>query len=679
MATIRWQLRGLFLALMAIGILWVDLMNYVRLGNAWQNSVHQGISALVYWGGAAALGLLLDLLAGLRLRRFFAALARVEAGEALPPATAHPAVRTAIRFPAEASLFLLVMSVFLSFLFHFADLGPAFLPTLADPATRGELLNTILRHIVVALFLAILLFTFSQRFLQRGVASFALRDVPDPRRIPLGARVGLIVFGLAVTYTSIYATLPANVPSGRMLFFYLPLALLTGVVGYLVAADTGRDLNAIAGRLRVLAGRVRPDLFHRLPVTGQDEVTELLAAINALQDRVEAEFRAIERDLQAARSIQTELLPRTWQAPPGWDLAVRLLPAQAVGGDFYDLIPLPGGRLGIAVGDAAGKGLPAALLMASTISLLRSHAPLHASPAAVLAAVNRLLCGSLPPMTFVTAAYGILDPERRQITLASAGHLPPLVDGREAEPLSALPLGVEPEARYAERTYDLAPGSSFVLYSDGLPEAAGADGALFGTAGLAAALAATGERLSEGGASGPATGAAGQVERLLAAVAAHAAGRPLADDIVVLSLVAPRCLRLEVPSQHGAELEAARAAAEFAHAHGPAGRAEDVETAVGEACLNALIHGNGLRPELPVVLELTAGPDWLEATVADQGPPFTPPEDVPSLAEQMAGDGPFHGFGLQLIRSTADEMRIEALPRGKQVRLRFTAGGGSSV
>ncbi len=666
MATIRWQLRGLFLALMATGILWVDLMNYVHLGAAWEGSLHNPVTAVVYWGGAAALGLLLDLLAGLRLRRFFATLARVEAGEG-PPLDAPRAAARAIRFPAEASLFLLIMAAVLSVLFHISDLRGAFLPALADPVTRTELLNTILRHMVVSLFLAILLFTFSQRFLQRGVAAFALREVPDRRRVPLGTRIALLVFGLAITYTSIFTTSPPGVPPGRMLLLYLPLAALTGVVGYLVAADTGRDLIAIADRLRVLAGGLRPDLFHRLPVTGQDEVTELLAAINSLQDRVEGEFRAIERDLQSARTIQTELLPHSWQAPPGWDIAAGLLPAQAVGGDFYDLIPLEGGRLGIAVGDAAGKGLPAALLMAFTVSLLRSHAPLHSRPGAVLAAVNRLLCGSLPPMAFVTAAYGVIDPVHWQITLASAGHPPPLLGDREAEPLSSLPLGVEPAAEFPEHTFALSPGGSFLLYSDGLPEAVGPAGDLFGTAGLEAATAS------------PAPDAQSLVDRLLAAATGHAGGRPLADDIAVLAVVAPYHLRLELPSRHGAELTAAQAAAAFARAHGPAGRADDVATAVGEACLNAIVHGNGLREDLPVLVELQAGAGWLEATVGDQGGLFTPPEPAPKLAEQMAGDGPIHGFGLQWIGATADAMAVEALPRGKQVRLRFTAGGRCGV
>lgn len=667
MATIRWQLRRLILWLVVAGVLWIHLVNYLQLGQTpltWARESPQDLVAL--WVGALAMGLLLDALAGLYLRSFFATLARLEAGRPVPPAHAEAAAVRAIDFPARASLALLGLAAGLTLVFHTVDdaaVGGLW-HILLDPAQRGDQLETMLQEMTAALILAVLLFTFSQRLLQRAVANFGLRQIPAGRKLPVGVRFFLIVLTQAVMYTSLFTQ--SGAPNQRMVWLYIVLGLLSGLVGYLVAMDAGQDLHAIAQRLRVLAAGVRPDLFHRLAVTGRDEVGELLAAINVLQDRVEDEFRAISRDLQAARSIQTEMLPRDWQPPPGWDLAVRLTPAQEVGGDFYDLISLGEGRFGVAVGDAAGKGLPAALLMASTVSLLRSHAPLHDRPGAVLAAVNRLLCSSLPPMTFVTAAYAVVDTGRREVTIASAGHLPPIIGGREAEPISSLPLGVEPDVHYLERTYSLGPGESFLLYSDGVVEARDQTGGLLGTSRV--------EELM--GQSGATAGAL--LEGLVAAVAQHVDGsRSLADDMTVLVLVPPTELRLELPSRHGSELIAAAETARFVRTHGPADRADDAATAVGEACLNAILHGNGLGAEQPVVVHLLAGPGWLEATVTDNGPIFSPPEQPPVLQEQMEGDGPIGGWGLHVIRAMADAMRIEPLDQGKQVCLRFYARGGA--
>ncbi len=667
MGTIRWRLRWLLLGLMVAGVLWLHLSNYVLIGSTPLDMLREKpAAALIIWMGALALGLVLDALAGWHLRPFFRALAQLKATGSLPPDRAEVAAALAIRWPEQASLWLLGLAMVLSLVFHAVEMPETLLQQWRDPVMRGEVLQNFLREMVLTLILALLLFTFSRRLLQRAVAAFALRQVPAGRPVPVGLRFAAVVVAQAAMYTSVFVS-SADVPPGRLLWLYLPLGLVGTLVGYLVATDTGRDLSAIATRLRALAAGVRPDLFHRLAVTGRDEVAGLVAAINGLQDRVEGEFRAIERDLQAARSIQTEMLPRAWSVPPGWQVSARQVPAQEVGGDFYDIIPLGGRRFGVAVGDAAGKGLPAALLMASTVSLLRSHAPLHAGPGAVLAAMNRLLCSSLPPMTFVTVAYAVVDVEQRLVTWSSAGHLPPVIGGREAEPRGSLPLGVDPEVQYGECTCALPPGTPFLLFSDGLVEAHDPAGRLLGTAAVEALAGRAG------------IGADRLLTDLFAAVSRHGGGQPPADDVTALVLVPPAELQLELPSCYGSELLAAEATGDFARTYGPPGRADDVATAVGEACLNACVHGNGLQAGQLVQVRLVAGPDWLEATVADLGEMFVPPDRPPQIRDQMEGDGPIHGWGLHLMRATADAVVVEPLVRGKQVRLRFFAGGRERV
>lgn len=651
----RWRLRLLFVGLTAGGVAWIHLMNYVVFGRT--PDAGRIEVKVVLWGGAILVGLLLDGLAALYLRPLFAALAR-QADRAEVTAAAL----RAIRFPERASAFLLTISVGLILVHRAVFYGE----NLAAAWAAG-LLYSMMRDLLLALLLSLLLFTISRRVLRPAIASLGMRALPDDQRFPISLRLVLIVLALGVFNITQFIAVPRELAVPNLLAAYLPPVLLSAGVAYLIATDIGTDLLAVADRLRMLAAGVRPALFDRFAVTDQDEVGELVGSINLMQDRVEREIREMERDLEAARSIQMGMLPRQVQLPPGWQLTARLHPAKEVGGDFYDLIDLGEGRFGLALGDAASKGLPAALLMASTVSLIRSHAPLHDRPAAVLTAVNRLLCSSLPPMAFVTVVYAILDTVRGEIHVASAGHLPPIIGGEEMEVIPSLPLGVEPDLTFTEQVWPLAPGASLLLYSDGLIEGGDADGmaAFERVRGLLREPVARSERLAA---------------ELMAPLQPLVASGRLGDDVTLLLLVPPVTWALEVPSREGAELEVAALAGRFAREHGHAERAEDVATAVGEACLNAITHGHGLEGERPVQIWFRADPDALEVVVRDSGPPFAPPTQPPDLAAQMAGEGPIRGWGFHLIRALADEVSVEAVDPGdggKQLRMRF--GGSASV
>lgn len=654
------------MTLMGIGVGWIHLLNYVRLG---RNPLDYSLPVkAMMWGGALAVGLLLDALAGFYLRPFFVTLRRLWSGEALPPGQAEAAATRAIRFPERAATLLLAVSAAMILLHRAVSADGRLFALLAAPESRATMLSSMTRDMVLALLLALLLFTFSRRILRPGVAAFMLRTVPGTHRFPVGLRHALVVIVMGIFIITLVISAPENVPNRRLVWIYLPPVLLVSVVAYLLATDIGQDLRALARRLQMLAAGIRPARFGRFAVTELDEVGELVAAINTLQDRVESDFREHDRDMEAARSIQQGMLPRDWRLPPGWQLAAKLHPAREVGGDFYDLIDLGEGRFGLAVGDAAGKGLPAALLMASTVSLIRSHAPLHQRPGDVLAAVNRMLCASLPPMSFVTAVYAVVDTVRQEVRVASAGHYPPVLGGTELELPPALPLGVEPDVAYAEQVWSLASGEPLLIYSDGLIE--GNDPS--GRAGGPNWAAALGEPPITAAPPGePPRTAAALIARLMAPVSDRMEQGALYDDVTLVALIPPAVLDLAFPSRDGAELEAAAAAARFARSHGPADRADDIATAVGEACLNAIEHGHGFRAELPVRIRLVAGPGWLEATVADSGPPYTPPAAPPDLAAQMSGSGPIRGWGFHLIRSLADAVHLEPLADGKQLRMQF--------
>ena len=178
--------------------------------------------------------------------------------------------------------------------------------------------------------------------------------------------------------------------------------------------------------------------------------------------------------MQVARSIQQTLLPRELPALRGWQMANFYQPARYVGGDFYDFIYFPDGRLGIVIGDVSGKGVPAALVMATTRSLIRFAAHRLISPGKVLHRVNNLLDPDIPPNMFVTCQFALLDPSSGQILFANAGHnLPFLHCSDQSTELRAtgMPLGLMPDSEYEERETTLDAGDYMLFYSDGLSEA----------------------------------------------------------------------------------------------------------------------------------------------------------------------------------------------------------------
>lgn len=195
------------------------------------------------------------------------------------------------------------------------------------------------------------------------------------------------------------------------------------------------------------------------------------------------EHERIEQELRTARTIQQSLLPARLPGPPGWQLAAYYRPAREVGGDFYDVLPLKDEHLGIIIGDVSGKGIPAALLMSSTLSLLRAAAQVAASPGEVLARVNELLCADMPPGTFVTCFYAILDLSSGQLHYANAGHDLPYCRSGEAVLecfATGMPLGLLPGMHYEERETLIPAGAHILFYSDGLVEAHNPDREMFG-------------------------------------------------------------------------------------------------------------------------------------------------------------------------------------------------------
>jgi serine phosphatase RsbU (regulator of sigma subunit) len=249
------------------------------------------------------------------------------------------------------------------------------------------------------------------------------------------------------------------------------------------SAEASRPLrNEIAGALA--ANKV--DVEHY-------EVGEMV-----VQDIRERE--RVEQELQVARRIQQASLPKEVPTPEGWQIAPFYRPAREVGGDFYDFLKLPKGRLGIVVGDATGKGVPAALVMSSARSMLRAVAQASDSPGDVLRRVNDPMVTDIPPNMFVTCFYAILDPYSASLSYANAGHDLPYLRrrGGDAEELMVrgMPLGLMPGMGYEEKETILGASEAALFYSDGLVEAHNPKGEMFGFPRLQALVSEHGEEKS---------------------------------------------------------------------------------------------------------------------------------------------------------------------------------------
>lgn len=395
------------------------------------------------------------------------------------------------------------------------------------------------------------------------------------------------------------------------------------------------------------------------------------------QQRLEALQRErIDQELRVARIIQETLLPKQLPDLPGWSISAYWRPAQAVGGDFYDFIGLPDGKLGIVIADVTDKGVPAALVMASTRSILRGAAEQSSLPGQVLARVNNLLYPDMPPKMFVTCLYAIFTPATGHFWFANAGHnLPSQSTQQGVVELWArgMPLGLMPDMQYEEAETTLAPGESVLLYSDGLIEAHNAQREMFGFPRLHNLLAAL-------------TADSRPIEDLKTALADFVGPTWTQEDDVTMVLIerqpqtvlpaaeneqaeftnedyspARVIASFTLASQAGNERSAMEQVAAVVEAEFdlPKATLNRLKTAVAEAVMNAMEHGNHFDPDRSVKIVVRCTRKTLTIAVTDQGRGRPIPEvTAPDLTAKLAGKESPRGWGLFLIRSMVDDLKV---------------------
>ena len=276
----------------------------------------------------------------------------------------------------------------------------------------------------------------------------------------------------------------------------------------------------------VYAGRLRDRATFSSEVASFRE--EIASAVRS-QDELRDAQRRVAAEIERARGIQADLLPRQAPEVPGLELAHRIEFMTEMGGDYFDFVPLSDGRLGLVCGDVMGKGLAAALIMTMARSHILSAARDGHRPSEVLCEVNdaltRDLAGQSAP-SFLTLAYAIYSPSDRELVVANGGHNPLLVfgsGGLREFPSRGSMLGVRADLEFPEDRLVLGPDDSFALFTDGLTEARDNDRALFGTTRLAAALAGT-----------AGSSAAATLDATWQAVADFRDGAPATDDATLL-------------------------------------------------------------------------------------------------------------------------------------------------
>ena len=239
---------------------------------------------------------------------------------------------------------------------------------------------------------------------------------------------------------------------------------------------------------------------------------------------------ALQNELDLASKMQQSILPARFPEGPGFRVFGHMEPARAVGGDFFDIMPLDDGRIGLAIADVSDKGVPAALFMMSTRTLLKGAAVGLADPAEVLREVNDLLNDDNEASMFVTVLYATFDPASGEFTYANGGHNSPLMvraDGSsELLPLTdGIALGVVPDLHYGQKAVSLEPGDTLVLYTDGVTEAMNSADEEFGV-----------QRLRAVFASGPPGEGRATSQAVFDAVHAFAGDTPQSDDVTCLAL-----------------------------------------------------------------------------------------------------------------------------------------------
>jgi sigma-B regulation protein RsbU (phosphoserine phosphatase) len=405
--------------------------------------------------------------------------------------------------------------------------------------------------------------------------------------------------------------------------------------------------------------------FSKMASVIRSQQTALQEANTSLEQRVQertaelrrttAEKERIGSELRIASEIQKSILPRTFPPFPDrtdFEIYATTIPALEMGGDFYDFFLIDDKRLGVVIADVSGKGVPAAIFMAVSRSLIKATALASVSPSECLEHVNRLLCPDNESAMFVTVFYGILHTESGELEYSNGGHnVPYVIGGDRLVPVgtpSGMALGIMDDVRYQTSRFSLTAGETLVLYTDGVTEAMDAQGRLFSAPRFEQTL----HRLST-------QRPIDLLTKVVEAVQTFSSGALQADDITMLALRyrQPALLELTLANRSSELQRLASEIEQFAQNHRiPDADVHALSLALDEVITNTISYGYDDQGAHQIRVRLTLAHGRLSAEVEDDGRPFdpltAPQPDLTSAVE----DRPVGGLGIHLVRSLMEQV-----------------------
>jgi serine phosphatase RsbU (regulator of sigma subunit)/anti-sigma regulatory factor (Ser/Thr protein kinase) len=450
-------------------------------------------------------------------------------------------------------------------------------------------------------------------------------------------------------------------------------AFCSGRLDTRIAIDTRDELVLVARNFNTVAAEFERllEVIREQNESRQRELEALVLARTAELAESNTQLRAagerVQEELMLARSMQAAILPQNFPDEVTWSVHAAMYPARELGGDFYDCFPLADGRYGILIADVSGKGVGAAFFMAVSRTVLLDLALDGGTPSEILARANDLLCERNPMQLFVTACYAIYDPNLDKLVYASAGHHPPLLRRASGSVVSLacaqdVVLGVMAGMSYTDHTAILEPGTTLLLYTDGVTEAFSRSGEAYGDDRLHAWLSAASsidraETLIEG---------------LVADVAAFVDGAEASDDLTCLVLCRkpggpfvdtqlPQLDNMTVILEHSLpsridEIPKLVGMVEAVLSEHP-DLAMAAQLCLEELIVNTIQHGLKGRTDRLIHVRLSISHEWLQILLKDDAPKFDPFVEAPPPDLELGLDErPIGGLGVHLVKTMMDEV-----------------------
>ncbi|CAM4164367.1 serine/threonine-protein phosphatase [Paenibacillus alkaliterrae] len=394
-----------------------------------------------------------------------------------------------VRFPMELFRGMILLSLLFIFLYHFFEIMTGRRALHSLDAWLG-LANTVVRELSLSFILSFLLHSASRRLLRGYAIQLDMKTIAEDMRHSAVRFIALSVFiCFVITFAPASRVIVQSEPGHIRLGDFILLSVIYAVFAIgmfaLYISQLRKELSMLVNRLYALSRGMKTGLHQTVPILSGDETGRLTSALNMLQHRVASTYEDVERQLKLAYTVQERLLPREFPAIEGVEFAVLCQQCQAVGGDFYDMIPLGGRRYCIAIGDVSGKGLPAALLMSAMMTGLRTEAMKGGTAGDILTRLNKHVYQMTQGKLYATIGLAVIElaSGTMELDYASAGHLDPyLVRGGHVMEwqCSSFPLGISQDEQYEGTHHTLATGDLFVLYTDGIIESGHASGSMLG-------------------------------------------------------------------------------------------------------------------------------------------------------------------------------------------------------